>query len=81
MVEQQPSKLNTRVRFPSPAPILSSIARIPVFHSDSCDGQAAAGFKAAALALAGIWMSRLNGRADAADNPVLPAVARQRNQD
>ena len=28
MVEQQPSKLNTRVRFPSPAPIFSSTCRI-----------------------------------------------------
>src|SRR5689334_1404887 len=29
MVEQQPSKLNTRVRFPSPAPIFSSTSCIP----------------------------------------------------
>src|SRR5882762_3629706 len=29
MVEQQPSKLNTRVRFPSPAPITPKISRSP----------------------------------------------------
>ena len=29
MVEQQPSKLNTRVRFPSPAPMFSGVSRIP----------------------------------------------------
>ena len=34
MVEQQPSKLNTRVRFPSPAPAISSTFNIPKFHSD-----------------------------------------------
>src|SRR5664279_3523739 len=28
MVEQQPSKLNTRVRFPSPAPMFSSTSNI-----------------------------------------------------
>ena len=33
-VAQQTSKLNTRVRFPSPAPVLSSTSVIPVFHSD-----------------------------------------------
>src|SRR5437667_11274718 len=31
MVEQQPSKLNTRVRFPSPAPIISTACRIICF--------------------------------------------------
>ena len=43
MVEQQPSKLNTRVRFPSPAPIFFRRDRSPrfsfrqarLFHSDS----------------------------------------------
>ena len=37
MVEQQPSKLNTRVRFPSPAPIqfflLPSLKRLPTMNN------------------------------------------------
>jgi hypothetical protein len=36
MVEQQPSKLNTRVRFPSPAPNnFNGLARVLRSHSDN----------------------------------------------
>jgi hypothetical protein len=34
MVEQQPSKLNTRVRFPSPAPMFSGTSGISKSHSE-----------------------------------------------
>jgi hypothetical protein len=39
MVEPQPSKLMTRVRFPSPAPSLSSFAVLPWQSSSKLAGQ------------------------------------------
>jgi hypothetical protein len=69
MVEQQPSKLNTRVRFPSPAPndrgeISSELTQLDLPNGDTAARR-----------------NTINTRGDPAEIGVPPVLARPQNMD